>query len=103
MMPTDQPSGSIHALRIHLPSINIAIPGDPVEQARGTAPCYPPLLRPPTLPWDRGRPARLWTKRGRDARAVPVKGGGLVWEPMNRSRPAPAIHDSVKRVISCSA
>jgi|GEM_PF-5430173 len=37
----------------------------------------PTLAFAPTHPWDRGRPARLWAKSGRDARG-PREGRGLV-------------------------
>src|SRR5713226_4730796 len=47
MMPTDQPSGSIHTLHIHLQSINIAISAQPAEQPNGTAPFYLSLFRIP--------------------------------------------------------
>jgi hypothetical protein len=48
-MPTDQPSGSIHTLHIHVPPINIAISVQPAEQPEGMAPFYPPLFRIPPL------------------------------------------------------
>jgi hypothetical protein len=48
MMPTDQPSGSIHTLHIDLPSINIAIPAGPANKPEArhhvTHPCFCPTL-----------------------------------------------------------